>query len=72
MTSKCKFNGKYADEICDTLSKKIKGIESGTIVERVEGKRIVKGILVLMQSGKEKIAMNNCPFCGEKIYECDR
>lgn len=71
MDSKCKIKGKYAEYLCDSLAQRYKGVESGTIVSYSSGQREVMGEIVWLKQGKEKVAINFCPFCGEKVFDCE-
>lgn len=71
MGSKCKIKGKYAEYLCDSLSQSYAGVVSGTIVSYASGEREVMGDIVWLKQGKEKIAINFCPFCGEMIFDCE-
>jgi len=71
MDGKCRIKGKYAEHLCDSLAQGYTGVVSGTIVSYESGEREVMGEIVWLKHGKEKIAINFCPFCGEKIFDCE-
>lgn len=71
MNSKCRIKGKYAASLCDSMRKKYKGVESATIVQKSLGIIEPLGDVVWLTSEGKKISINFCPFCGEKIFDCD-
>lgn len=72
MIEKCKLKGKYAEELCDSIAQKYTGVDSATMVSYASGLREVLGEIVWLKQGKQKVAINFCPFCGEKIFDCEQ